>query len=71
MTYTIAWIGEIALAIRADSGSSISFALEGGQRVPEEFQKGDHVEIEIHPHPGGYFQITHVATGKVLKVAYT
>jgi len=80
MPYTIDWIGTVALGVRTEGGRPLAFSLERHQRVPDELKEGDAVEITNHPdHPSvmaaglescGYYEITHIKSGKVLKTWY-
>ena len=77
MGYKIDWVGTVALGIVSDEGRPLALSLEEGQQIPDEFKEGDEVIIENHPeHPAilasgmtnnGYYDITHVASGKVLR----
>ncbi len=76
MPYTIEWVGEVAIDLRSDGGRSLSFSLEKDQRAPAEFKEGERVNIVNHPaHPAaiavgmneGYYEITHIASGRVLR----
>lgn len=75
--YVIDWIGTVALGVQTRDGRPMAFSLEEGQTIPAEFTVGDEVTIVNHPdHPavqamgmksGGYYEITHVKSGKVLR----
>ena len=74
----ISYIGSVAIGIEypGPEGRILSFTLPAEGSVPEEFKVGDEVEVAITPaHPAqiafghntGYYEITHIASGKVLK----
>jgi hypothetical protein len=80
MAYTVEWIGTVALGVLTEGGRSLTFTLAEGQTVPEEFKVGDELEIEIHSaHPAmiamdmnsGHYDITHVRSGKVLRILHS
>ena len=77
--YTIDWVGTVAIGILLDGKPRFALALEDGQEVPAEFKVGDEVRIENHPdHPAniamgmnhGYYEVTHVGSGKVIKIMH-
>lgn len=77
--YTVDWIGTVALGVLQDGKPRFAVALEDGQEVPSEFKVGDELRIENHPaHPAmvamdmnqGYYEVTHVASGKVLRIMH-
>jgi hypothetical protein len=80
MIYKMSWIGEVGFGIVTEGGREIGFSLADGQRVPDEFREGDEVKLHNHPdHPAllavgvenhGYYEITHVATGKKFEVLH-
>lgn len=77
MAYTIDWIGTVAIGVLTEGGRSLAFSLEDGQQVPAEFKEGDDVKIMNHPEDpvvlamglenGGYYEITHIKSGVVLR----
>jgi hypothetical protein len=77
MSYRVAWIGTVALGIEAEDGRSLALSLGEDQQIPPEFKEGDLIDISVHPdHPsvaamglesGGYYEITHIPTGIVLR----
>ena len=77
MSYQIFHIGTVAISVAQEPGGRIlGFTLPEEGTVPEEFREGDEVEITIsmaHPaiiamgHNTGYYEIKHIASGKVLK----
>lgn len=80
MSYTIDWVGTVALGVKTEGGRQLAFSLEEGQTVPEEFQEGDLVEIANNPgHPAeiargmgssGYYEFTHLKTGKTFRTMH-
>ena len=80
MGYYVDWVGEVALGVVADGGRPLAFSLEESQSIPPEFQPGDELKIENYPdHPAhiamgmgnaGYYEITHVASGKTLRTRH-
>ncbi len=77
--YTVDWIGTVALGVLQDGKPRFALALEDGQEIPVEFKAGDEVLIENHPaDPAsaamgmnyGYYEVTHVPSGKVLKIMH-
>jgi hypothetical protein len=80
LNYKISYIGSVAIGIEESGGRLLSFTLPSEGSVPEEFNVGDEVEIAIssaHPaqvamgHNTGYYEITHIASGKVLKTFHS
>lgn len=79
MPYRIFQIGTVAIMIEEYEGSHtriLAFTLPADNAVPSEFKEGDGVEISIsmsHPaeiamgHNRGYYEIKHIASGKVLR----
>jgi len=76
MSYKISYIGTVAIGVEELGGRILSFTLPEGGKVPEEFKEGDEVELSIssaHPaviamgHNTGYYEIKHIASGKVLR----
>lgn len=74
--YKISFIGTVAIGIEELGGRILGFTLPAEGSVPKEFKVGDEVEIAIsvaHPaviemgHNTGYYDIKHVASGKVLR----
>ena len=73
-------MGSVALGVLTERDRSLAFSLDEGQTVPEEFTIEDEVTIVNHPdHPsvaaigmesGGYYEITHVKSGKVLRTMH-
>jgi hypothetical protein len=79
MSYKIDWIGTVALGVQTPEGHPLAFSLEEDQSVPPEFSEGDEVQITNHPdHPAniamglsdGYYEITHLKTGAVLRTLH-
>jgi hypothetical protein len=80
MAFIIDWVGTVAISVRTSTGTQLAFSLEENQLIPPEFKEGDEVEISNHPdHPahlamgmenGGYYEITHVPTGTVLRIRH-
>lgn len=77
--YTVDWIGTVALGVLQDGEPRFALALEDGQKVPAEFKDGDELRIENRPaHPAmiamgmnhGYYEVTHVASGKVFEIKH-
>jgi hypothetical protein len=76
MQYKISYVGTVAIGVEEIGGRILSFTLPEGVTVPQEFKQGDEVELGIsmaHPalidmgHNTGYYEIKHVASGKVLR----
>ncbi|MGI8772417.1 MAG: hypothetical protein ACR2JE_13385 [Acidobacteriaceae bacterium] len=77
MAYKIDWVGTVAIGLETPGGRTLAFSLEEDQQVPVEFKEGDYVRVTNHPEDsallamgfenGGYYEITHIRTGKVLR----
>lgn len=77
MAYRIDWIGTVAMGVITDRGRTLALSLEEGQQIQAEFSVGDEINIVNHPdnpstyamglESSGYYAITHVSTGTVLK----
>jgi hypothetical protein len=74
--YRIFYIGDVSISVETSGGRVIAFTLPAENSVPEEFKEGDEVEVINHPaHPAiigmghnpGYYEIKHIASGKVLR----
>jgi hypothetical protein len=77
--YTVDWVGTVALGVLQDGKPRFALALEDGQEVPAEFKVGDELTIVNHPadapsvamgHNYGYYEVTHVSSGKVLQIMH-
>ena len=76
MQYKISYVGTVAIGVEEIGGRILGFTLPEGVKVPAEFKQGDEVELSIsmaHPalidmgHNTGYYEIKHVASGKLLR----
>lgn len=74
----LGWIGTVAFQV-IDGSRELVFDLAEGQSLPREFHEGDEIEIVNRPdHPAsvamgmnsGYYEITHVASGKKIQVMH-
>jgi hypothetical protein len=75
----LGWIGTVAFQAFTDGGKEIVFGLAEGQSLPPEFKEGDPIDIVNMPdHPAsiamgmnaGYYEITHIHSGKQVKVKH-
>jgi hypothetical protein len=75
----LGWIGTVAFQV-IDDNRELLFDLAEGQAVPPEFNEGDEVWVINHPdHPAnlsmgnnsGYYEITHIASGKTFEVLHS
>jgi hypothetical protein len=76
MRYKIFYVGTVAIIIEEVGGRVLGFTLPENTPIPEEFKAGEEVEISLHSahpamvamgHNNGYYEITHIASGKALR----
>jgi hypothetical protein len=72
----LGWIGTAAFQA-FDGSKELVFDLAEGQSVPPDFKEGDEIEVVVHPdHPAyiamgmnaGYYDLTHIPSGKKMRV---
>jgi len=75
----LGWIGTAAFQAFAQDGRELVFDLDEGARVPEECKEGDDIDVAVHSdHPAslamgmnaGYYEVTHVKSGKKFRVLH-
>jgi len=75
----LGWLGTVAFQAFTDGGRELVFDLAEGQSLPPEFKEGDEITVVNHPdHPAaiamgenrGYYEITHVASGRKVEVSH-
>jgi hypothetical protein len=70
--YIVRWVGPVGIGIHTQEGKSLTFSVVKNQYIPAEFKPGD--EVTINTIPGnppinqGYYEITHIPTGKILRI---
>jgi hypothetical protein len=74
----LGWIGTVAFQA-FDGPKELVFDLAEGLTLPPEFREGDEIEVAVHSdHPAsiamgmnaGYYEVTHVSSGKRIKVLH-
>lgn len=79
MPYKLGWIGSAAFQAFTPEGREMVFDLAEGQTLPEGFKEGEEIDIVLHPdHPAniemgmnaGYYEMTHLASGKTIQIAH-
>jgi hypothetical protein len=74
----LGWIGTVAFQA-FDGNKELVFDLAEGLTLPPEFKEGDEINVIVHPdHPAsiamgmnaGYYEVTHVPSGKQVKVLH-
>ena len=75
----LGWIGAVAFQAFTPGGREVVFDLAEGQTPPPEFKEGDEIQVVvISDHPAsiamgmnaGYYQVTHVPSGKQVKIPH-
>src|ERR1700733_14821796 len=75
--HKLGWIGTAAFQAFTDGGRELVFDLAEGVTIPDDCKEGDEIDIEVHSdHPAnimmgmnsGYYEVTHLKSGKTFKV---
>ncbi len=79
MNYKMGWKGSAAFQAFTPGGRELVFDLAEGLSVPDEFNEGDEIDIDVYPdHPAniqmgmnsGYYEITHLKSGVKFQLSH-